>query len=165
MGWQEKPKIVPTRLMASKRTSKRYGTAVCALSNKATRQKEGIKKPITHRASNWTLQGWKLIGEPSMTKQNFQFEVLLDRRCHSMQPPHITTKVEFKSCDMQCGGNVAIKNARGQWLWLQHYQRVVLLQWGGEKLSRPRPGFIHFKTTPFIRLESFKQHLSYNSTV
>lgn len=52
VGWQEKPKIVPTRLTASKRTGKRYGTAVCALSNKATRQKEGIKKPITHRALN-----------------------------------------------------------------------------------------------------------------
>lgn len=42
-----------------------------------------------------------------------------------MQQLKNTTKVKFKSL-YDClgyGGNVAVKNTRGLWLWLKHYQR------------------------------------------
>lgn len=56
-GESKAKKIVPTRMMASNTKGRIYGTTVCAQSNKATRQKEGVKKLFTRCYWHSTLHG------------------------------------------------------------------------------------------------------------
>lgn len=132
--WEQSQRIVPTRLTASNTFGKIYGTTVSV----CTEQKSHEAKGGNQKAFYSTLLELNTarLKTDRMTKQNLKEQ---GKQVIQLQQLKSMTKVKIKSWhDWLCyGGNVAIKNTRGLWLWLKHYQWDIL---DGEKLSRPQLG-------------------------